>query len=113
MLFAVKARYMTALSAGFTLPKTGGVGILGGRSGSVCDMALWTSAAAASILRVSSNCRLMLTLPELLCELIEVKPAIALNRCSRGVATDAAMVSAFAPGKLAATAIVGKSIFGN
>ena len=35
------------------------------------------------------------------------------NCCSSGVATDEAMVSGLAPGRLAVTLIVGKSTFGS
>jgi hypothetical protein len=45
-------------------------------------------------------------------ELIDVTPAIVENCFSRGVATDAAMVSGLAPGRLALTWIVGKSTVG-
>ena len=47
-----------------------------------------------------------------LVELIEVTPAIVANCFSSGSATADAMVSGLAPGRLATTWMVGKSIFG-
>jgi hypothetical protein len=47
-----------------------------------------------------------------LLELIESIPSIVENRFSKGVATEAAMVSGFAPGREADTIIVGKSTLG-
>ena len=54
----------------------------------------------------------MLVLPWLLLEMIDVTPAMAANCFSSGVATDAAIVSGLAPGRLALTWIVGKSTVG-
>jgi hypothetical protein len=75
----------------------------------ICD---WTSCAAASILRVRSNCSVMLVEPWTLLELIEVTPAIVANCFSSGSATADAIVSGLAPGRPALTWIVGKSTFG-
>src|SRR5688500_436780 len=51
-------------------------------------------------------------LPSELVEVIESMPAMVDNCCSIGVATADAMVSGVAPGRLALTTIVGKSMFG-
>ena len=50
--------------------------------------------------------------PAMLVEVIESRPAIVENCFSSGVATDEAIVSGLAPGRLALTWIVGKSTFG-
>src|SRR5271170_1193422 len=76
-------------------------------------MAACTSRAAPSILRFRSNCSVMLVVPKLLDEVISLTPAIRPNWRSSGVATEDAMISGLAPGKLAPTEIVGKSICGN
>jgi len=44
---------------------------------------------------------------------MELKPAMALNWRSRGVATEEAMFSGLAPGRLADTLMVGKSTLGS
>src|SRR5207244_12551570 len=95
------------LSAGFTLRRPGGVGIPGGNCGSAAETAVCTSCAAASMLRLRLNCSVIEVEPCELEELIESIPAIPENCLSSGVATDVAMVSGFAPGKLAFTLIVG------
>ena len=58
------------------------------------------------------NCSVIWVMPRAFAELIESTPAIVENWRSSGVATDEAMVSGFAPGRLAETRIVGKSTFG-
>ena len=72
----------------------------------------WTSWAAASMLRLRSNCRVMFVWPSELTELIDVRPAIAENCFSRGNATEVAIVSGLAPGRPAWTWMVGKSMTG-
>src|SRR5271163_507037 len=52
-------------------------------------------------------------LPRVLEEVISVTPAMWPNCRSRGVATDDAMISALAPGRLALTEMVGKSTWGS
>ncbi len=47
--------------------------------------------------------------PSELLDVISVTPAIRLNMRSSGVATEVAIVSGLAPGKLALTEIVGNS----
>src|SRR6266581_9398777 len=95
------------LSAGFTLRRLGGVGISGGSGGRAAEIAVCTSCAAASMLRLKLNCRVIEVEPCEFVELIESIPAIPENCRSSGVATDAAMVSGLAPGKLALTLTVG------
>src|SRR6266542_2685986 len=84
----------------------------GGNSGPAWEIADWTSCAAASIARLRSNCRMIWVAPRAFVEFIAVKPAIVENCRSSGVATDDAIVSGLAPGKLALTRSVGKSTFG-
>src|SRR6266496_551436 len=95
------------LSAGFTLRRLGGVGMPGGSCGRDAEMAVCTSWAAASMLRLRVNCRMIEVEPCEFVELIESIPAMPENCLSSGVAIDAAIVSGFAPGKLALTLIVG------
>jgi hypothetical protein len=70
-------------------------------------MAAWTSRAAPSMLRLRSNCRVMLVEPSELPEVISVTPAMRPSARSSGVATVAAIVSGLAPGRLALTEMVG------
>src|ERR1700761_8988287 len=72
-----------------------------------------TSRAAASMLRLKSNCRVTLVLPRELDEVISVMPAMWPNWRSSGVATEEAMICALAPGRLADTEMVGKSTWGS
>ena len=72
----------------------------------------WTSCAAASMLRLRSNCSVMFVLPSELVELIEFNPAIVANCFSSGSATADAIVSGLAPGRPAFTWMVGKSTVG-
>src|SRR5882724_10385950 len=103
----LRARNKIGLSAGLTLRRPGGAGIPEGSCGSADEIAVCTSCAAASILRLRLNCRVIEVEPCELVELIESIPAMPENCLSSGVATDAAMVSGFAPGKLALTLMVG------
>src|SRR5215831_15564262 len=95
------------LSAGLDLRRPGGFGMPGGSCGSDAEIAVCTSCAAASMLRLKLNCRVIEVEPCELDELIESIPAIPENCLSRGVATDDAIVSGFAPGRMALTLIVG------
>ena len=70
-------------------------------------MAACTSCAAPSILRLKSNCSVICVPPSELVDVIESMPAIVENCFSSGVATAEAIVSGFAPGKMAPTWIVG------
>ena len=62
--------------------------------------------------RSSANCSVTWVIPSAFTELIESRPAIVENCFSSGSATEAAIVSGLAPGRLALTRIVGKSTFG-
>src|SRR5208282_3278434 len=75
-------------------------------------MADCTSRAAALISRLRSNCRTMPVEPRPLEEVICVTPAMRPNWRSSGVATEEAIVSGLAPGRLAPTEMVGKSTCG-
>ena len=86
--------------------------MLGGKSRAERAIIDCTSWAAASMLRLKVNCRVICVRPSVLVELIESSPAIVEKFFSKGVATDEAMVSALAPDKLALTVIVGKSTVG-
>src|SRR5579875_1745101 len=99
-------------SAGFTLVNVGGVGMLGGRSRAAWVMAACTSTAAPSRLRLRSNSKVISVEPWELVELMELRPAMRENWFSSGVATEEAMVSGLAPGRLAVINKVGKSTFG-
>ena len=59
------------------------------------------------MLRLRLNCKVIEVEPCELVEFIESIPAIPENCLSSGVATEAAIVSGFAPGRLALTLIVG------
>jgi len=78
----------------------------------VCAIAVCTSCAAASMLRSSENCRVMLAEPCVLVDVMLSMPGIVENCFSSGVATAAAIVSGLAPGRPAFTEIVGKSTVG-
>src|SRR5271156_3649660 len=72
-----------------------------------------TSRAAASMLRLKSNCKVTLVVPRELDEVISVTEAMWPNWRSSGVATDDAMICALAPGRLPETEMVGKSTCGS
>jgi hypothetical protein len=61
-------------------------------------MAAWTSWAAASMLRFSTNVIVICVRPSELAEIMVSTPAICENCRSSGVATDEAIVSGVAPG---------------
>ncbi len=75
-------------------------------------MAACTSRAAALMSRFRSNCSVTCAAPTELLEVISVTPAMRVNCFSRGVATEAAITSGLAPGRLAVTVMVGKSTSG-
>ena len=85
----------------------GGVGMLGGSWRAALAMADCTSWAAASMLRSNANWMVTWVIPWALIEFIESIPAMVENCRSRGVATEAAMFSGLAPGRVAVTRIVG------
>jgi hypothetical protein len=76
-------------------------------------MAACTSRAAASMSRLISNCSMTEAEPSELDEVIWLTPAMRPNWRSSGVATEEAMVSGLAPGRLAPTPITGKSTLGS
>ena len=71
-----------------------------------------TSRAAASMLRLRSNSRVIWVLPCVLSEVIDVMPAMVANCRSSGAATETAMVSGLAPGYCTVTVMVGTSMRG-
>ena len=75
-------------------------------------IAACTSCAAASMLRVRSNCNAIAALPCWLVDVIWVTPEIVENSRSSGSATAEAIVSGLAPGSEAPTTIVGKLTLG-
>src|SRR5678816_450674 len=103
---------ITGASDGLTLRYVGFERSVAGRSTRVALIAACTSRAAPSMLRESSNCRLIRVVPTWLDDVISVTPEIVPSRRSSGVATLVAIVSGLAPGKVALTEIVGKSTCG-
>src|SRR6266850_4630420 len=103
---------MMGMSDGLLLRKEGGLGMPGGSSGVASLMAVTTYTDAPSMLRVRSNWRVTWVAPSVLIEVIESRPAMALNCRSSTVATEDAMVDGDAPGRLAVTLSVGKSTLG-
>src|SRR6267154_5398949 len=103
----------TGKSAGFTLRKLGGIVISIGNRRCAIVNAVCTSRAAASMLRLRSNWMVMTVVPCDELDDIEEMPAIVDSWRSMMPATEAAMVSALAPGKVAVTAMVGKSTLGS
>src|SRR5580658_5790916 len=104
---------MIGASAGFTLRYVGFAGRFAGKYERAALIAASTSRAAPSISRFKSNCSVTDVVPSELADVISLTPAICPNCRSSGVAIDDAMISALAPGKLAPTAIVGKSTCGS
>ena len=70
-------------------------------------MAACTSCSAASMLRSSSNCRVICEEPKLDTEVICESDGICPNCRSSGVVTAEAIVSALAPGSSVETTMVG------
>src|SRR6185369_11456737 len=99
--------------AGFTLRKLGGIIISIGNRRCAMVSAVCTSSAAASMLRLRSNWMVMAVVPCDELDDIEEMPAMVESWRSMMPATEAAIVSALAPGSVAVTAIVGKSTRGN
>src|SRR3990170_8519627 len=96
-------------SPGLTLRKLGGVVISTGNRRAAVDRAVCTSSAAPSMSRLRSNWTVIWVLPSDDDDVIEEMPAMVDNCRSIGEATEAAMVSGLAPGKVADTLMVGKS----
>src|SRR5512133_3953743 len=103
---------MIGWSDGFTFRNVGGDGMLGGSRPSVAEIPDWTSSAAPSMSRERSNSMVTFVEPWVDVEFIDLMPAMFENSRSRTVATEAAIVSGLAPGRLARTEIVGKSTTG-
>src|SRR5258707_7166824 len=103
----------TGKSAGLTLRKLGGIVISIGSRRCAMVSAVCTSRAAASMLRLRSNWMVMTLVPCDELDDIDEMPEIVESWRSMMPATEAAMVSALAPGKIAVTAMVGKSTFGS
>src|SRR6202165_4526745 len=102
----------TANSDGLTFRKVGGMIISTGSRRCAMVSAVCTSSAAASMLRLRSNWMTIAVVPCDEVEDIDEMPAMVESWRSIGPATDAAMVSALAPGRVAVTAMVGKSTLG-
>src|SRR5579864_5774409 len=112
MVSEVSERIRIGGSAGLTLRYHGLPGRSAGNWLRAALMAAWTSRAAASMLRLRSNCRTMPVAPSWLTEVIWLMPAMRPNWRSRGEATAEAMVSGLAPGRLAETWMTGNSTCG-
>ena len=108
-----RARSSTESSAGLDFRNDGGFGMSRGRRRWTAEIADCTSCAAPSMPRSRLNCRVICVLPRELVDVIESMPAMLESCCSSGVATEAAIVSGLAPGRLAEIEIVGKSTFGS
>src|SRR5579859_1002693 len=106
------ATNMIGMSAGFCLRKVGGWGSALGRLRVAAEMADCTSCAAPSRLRSSANWSWICVEPWMLVDVIWSMPLMVENWFSNGDATDEAMVSGSAPGRLANTEMVGKSTLG-
>src|SRR5882724_8463724 len=98
MVFEVSARISTGVAAGLNLRNEG-------IEGAARDV-------QAAILRVRSNCTVMLVWPSDDTEVISVTAATVPSARSSGAATVAAMMAGSAPGRLAETRMVGISTFG-
>ncbi len=107
----VRAKKRMGAAAGFCFRYDGGR-IVVGRFGSACEIAEFTSSAAASMLRSSANWRVTEVEPSVLIDVMLSMPAMAENCFSSGVATVAAIVSGLAPASEALTEMVGKSTVG-
>src|ERR1700677_2555415 len=104
---------MMGCSVGLIFLQDGVAGRLVGNCPRAALMAAWISRAAASILRFRSNCNVREVPPNTLVELISFTPAMRPNWRSSGVATEDAIVSGLAPGRLAFTEMAGKSTCGS
>src|SRR5258706_14042088 len=108
----VNARINTGAAVGLLFLKNGVCGMSAGRSAAEALIAACTSRAAASILRLGSNCTAMLVVPSVLVEVSSVTLAISPRWRSSGAATVAAIVSGSALGRAAATRMGAKSRLG-
>src|SRR3984957_991246 len=101
MVFEVRATIRIGESAGLILRQLGGCGKVGGNWPRAALMAACTSREEASMLRLKSNCIVMLQLPSELLDVISFRPAMRPNWRSNGVATEEAIVSELARGNCA------------
>src|SRR6202050_3559374 len=99
-------------SAGLIFRYLGREGRFAGRNPAEELMAACTSRAAPLISRLRSNWSVIFADPTELLDVISVMPAMRVNCFSSGVATDGAITSGLAPGRLADTLMVGKSTCG-
>src|SRR6185369_8479696 len=99
--------------AGFTFLYEGGDVISIGRLRAARSSAACTSTAALSMSRSASNSSVTWVCPRVEDELITLTSEIVANCFSSGVATEEAMFSGLAPGRLALTWIVGVSNLGS
>src|SRR5205814_10419468 len=100
-------------SAGLTFRKLGGMVISTGSRRAATVRAVCTSSAAPSMARLRSNWTVIEDNPCEEVDVIAVMPAIVASCRSIGAATEAAMVSALAPGNWALMLMVGKSTAGS
>ena len=105
--------YRTGKSPGLTFRKLGGIVISTGNFRAATDNAVCTSRAAPSMLRLRSNWIVIEVMPSDDDEVSELMPAMVDSWRSMGAATDAAMVSALAPGNSPVMLMVGKSTAGS
>src|ERR1041384_3850375 len=103
MVFEVSARISTGSAAGLDLRNDGIDGRSLGRSVSEALIAACTSRAAPSILRLRSNCTVMLGEPSDDTEVSSVTPGMVPRLRPSGAAPVAAMMAGSAPGRLADT----------
>ena len=105
--------YRIGKSPGLTFRKLGGVVISIGKRRCATESAVCTSSAAPSMLRLRSNWMVIEVMPSDDEDVSEEIPAMVESWRSIGAATDAAMVSALAPGNVAVMLMVGKSTAGS
>src|ERR1700741_901313 len=101
MVSEVSDRIRMGGSAGLTLRYHGLPGRSAGSWLRAALMAAWASRAAASMLRLRSNCRTMPVAPSWLTEVIWLIPAMRPTWRAGGEATAEAIVPGLAPGTLA------------
>src|SRR3954470_23545128 len=109
----IKLMNRTGKSPGLTFRNDGGVVISTGNRRCATASAVCTSRAAPSMSRLRSNWMVIWVWPRLDVEVIDEMPAMVENCRSIGPATEAAMVSGLAPGRVAVIWIVGKLTAGN
>src|SRR5438552_11462300 len=105
-------RVSTGWSAGLLFEYVGGAGRVRGSRFDAALMAACTSCSAASMLRSSSNCRVICEVPKLEIEVICASAGICPNCGLSGVVTAEAIVSALAPGRNVEARMVGYSTCG-